>query len=99
MKQIFFLTILAFMAACGSNKEEGTQTATSASSSAATSTNASAEVSAADYPLPVLYSHTWEAGDPKNAIAILNIGKDWMASDFSSFDKYFADSVSLYFAN
>ena len=95
MKQFFLWGILVIIGACGSNKEENVQTA-AASSSAATSTTASATVSAADYPLPTQYSHTWEAGDPKNAVAILSMGKDWMASDFSSFDKYFADSLSVF---
>ena len=95
MKQLFLLAIPVILGACGSNKEEGTAI-TSASSSAATSTT---EASAADYPLSTQYSHTWETGDPKNSIAVLTIGKDWMASDFSSFDKYFADSISLYLAN
>ena len=98
MKQFFLWGILVIIGACGSNKEENVQTA-AASSSAATSTTASATVSAADYPLPTQYSHTWEAGDPKNAAAMLGIGKDWMAGNFATFDKYFADSVSVYLAN
>ena len=98
MKQFFLLGILVIIGACGSNKDENTQTA-SASSSAATSTTASATVSAADYPLPAQYSHTWEAGDPKNTVTVMSIGKDWMESNFASFDKYFADSVSMYLAN
>lgn len=93
MKHLIFMTALFLLAACGSNKEEPSQTAAASTN---TATNASAKI---DYPLPTLYSPTWEAGDQKNAIAILNIGKQWMANDFSAFDKSFADSLSVYLAN
>jgi hypothetical protein len=97
MRQIFAFALLAILGSCGSNKSE--EKTASASSSAATSTSNSQDAAAVNYPLSSMYSHTWEAGDPKNTVTIMNIGKDWMESNFASFDKYFADSISMYLAS
>lgn len=90
MKRLILWQVVALLAACGSNTGDASRTA---SASAATTSET------VSYPLPVSYSPTWEAGDQKNALMILNIGKDWMTGSFESFDKSFADSVSVYLAN
>ena len=92
MKQFILFASLFMLASCGSNKEETSQTAS------ATSSDSKPEASVT-YPVPVLYSPTWEAGDQKNVHSILNVLKDWEAGNLESLDNLFADSVSIYLAN
>jgi hypothetical protein len=92
MKQFILFFGLVILGACGSNKDEKSQTASANST-------ASVEASPVNYPLPTTYSPTWEAGDQKNVITVLNVGKGWMANDFGSFENAFADTVSIYLAS
>ena len=89
MKQSFFLIGLFVLASCESNKEPEIKAVSTSSK----------DTTAVVYPIPVLYSGTWEIGDPKHAIAILNLGKEWSAGTFEGFRTGLADSVTCYLAN
>lgn len=90
MKLVILLASLFLFLSCNSNKEKAQQPA---------STTATGESANIAYPLPTLYSATWEAGDPKHAAMVLNIAKDWMDSNFESLNKNFADSIYIYLAS
>ena len=89
MKQSFLLIGLIVIVSCQSNKEPEVKAASTPSS----------DTSNVVYPMPVLYSGTWEIGDPKNSITILNFGKEWSAGTFEVFKTGLADSVTCYLSN
>jgi hypothetical protein len=92
MKQLILLTGLFIFIACGSNKDDTSLTASE-------TTVDKKDSAAINYPMPTLYSPSWEAGDHKHVVTVMNIGKEWTENNFESFDKGFADSVSAYFAS
>ena len=89
MRQSFLLIGLFVLASCQSNKEPKAEVA------GATTTDSASIV----YPVPVLYSGTWEIGDPKNSVSILNMGNEWSAGRFEIFKTGLADSVTCYLAD
>ncbi len=95
MRQFILPICLFILGACTSNKEESTETAATSTTTAAAST----ESATVTYPVATGYSPTWEAGDHKNAIALLNLGNQWMAGNVDALGPSFADSVSLYFSD
>ena len=89
MKRSFLLIGLIVLVSCQSNKEPEVKGVSTSSS----------DTSHVVYPMPVLYSGTWEIGDPQNAIAVLNFGKGWIAGNFEVFKTGLADSLTCYLAN
>ena len=90
MKQILLWAGLFTLAACTSSTEPESKTAPSSV--------ASSESEKITYPMPSEYSDTWEMGDPKNAVTILNLYKGWGNGNFDSFKNTLADSVELHWA-
>ena len=48
--------------------------------------------------MPSQYSDTWEIGETKNAVSIINLYKAWVEGDIDSFKEKFADSMEVYWA-
>lgn len=89
MNQSLLLIGVLILTSCQPNKKPGIMVASTSSNDTATVT----------YPIPVLYSGTWEMGDPRHAINILNLGKEWSAGTFEGFKTGLADSMVCYMAD
>lgn len=89
MKQIFLWASLILLAACNSNDDSKKELTVSSTA------NESEKIT---YPMPSEYSDTWEMGDPKNSVSILNLYKGWVEGNLESFKTILADSVELHWA-
>jgi hypothetical protein len=93
MKKIAFFFMLAGIAACNSGTN---QTEVASMKSDADSAQAAPAVT---YPYAVDYSSQFSIGDAQNAKKILELWKDWDNGDLSAHKDYFADTVTLTFAD
>ena len=92
MKKILAFLTLASVAACNSGTNQ-TEVASMKSG------NDSAKASAVTYPYEADYSSQFSISDAANAQKILQLWKDWDNGNISAHKDYFADSITLTFAD
>lgn len=92
MRRLIFTGMIAAIVSCNSSTNSSTET---------TATGDSTKMMTEDvtYAYPIGYSSKFEAGDPKNAQAVLNIWKAFDNGDLSAAKDIFADSVEMHFAD
>jgi hypothetical protein len=94
MRKLLSFLAVAALAACNSSDAPKVQSATSTDSTV--NEKATEKVT---YPYEMSYSSQFEMADPKNAVTILNLWKDWDNGTLSNGKDNFADSVTMHFAD
>jgi len=93
MKKILLVAAVAALAACNSSNDAKVESMNKDSSSAKMDDNM-------NYPYTADYSHNFEFGDPKNAMTILQLYKDWDANTLDNSKNLFAENNdSMFFAD
>jgi hypothetical protein len=91
MKKLFSFGMIVmsviFLIACNSSKTADEATAKVSDSTVTEKPN---------YPYTPTYSASFEMGDTKQALAVMNLWKDWDNGDLSRSKDLFADSVTIY---
>ncbi|RTL50969.1 MAG: hypothetical protein EKK39_08545 [Sphingobacteriales bacterium] len=90
MKTMLTLAVLAFLLSCNQKN---------ASKVASTSSVKDSMGMAIQSPYPILYSSNFTMGNPKNAENLLMLWKDWDDGNLLAHRNFFADSVTMFFAD
>ena len=90
-KTLFLLSIVAFTA-CNS----GNDTKVESMSGKDSTNSANSQIV---YPYAANYSSDFEMGDPKNALTLLKLYKDWDNNTMNNSKDYFADQDTMVFSN
>ncbi|WP_298301466.1 hypothetical protein [Hydrotalea sp.] len=90
MKTTLALAVMAFLFSC--NQKEASKEAAPASAKDAMGV-------VIQSPYPIGYSANFAMGDPKNAENLLLLWKDWDDGNLSAHSNFFADSVTMVFAD
>lgn len=92
MRKMLFLLGLAALAACNSGKDTKVDSMSNKDSSGSANDNIT-------YPYTADYSSSFEMGDPKNALTLLKLYKDWDNNTMNNSKEYFADQDTMVFSN
>ncbi len=90
MKKFFIAGVVAALAACNSNEKSKEET---------TKMGDTKDQANLNYPYTPGYSSKFEIGDPKNALTILNLYKDWDNNTLDNSKNSWADTDSLYLSD
>jgi hypothetical protein len=91
MKQVLFLFVIGFLAACNAGDN--------ATVKSETATDSTAKNTEPAYAYTPSYTSKFEIGDPAHSKAILDLAKDWDNNSLDHSKQLFADSVTLYTAD
>jgi hypothetical protein len=89
MRKLILFAVLAALIACNSETEK------TGSMGSSSKSNGIDSATVASYPTKPTYEGQAEIGDPKHAITILNLWKNWDSGDLQAAKDHFADSVTI----
>jgi hypothetical protein len=92
MKKILLVAVVAAFVACNNTNDAKVESMNKDSGSTKMDDNMS-------YPYTADYSHSFEIGDPKNAMTILELYKNWDANTLDNAKNFFAEQDTMYFAD